>query len=972
LCYLSGLTRDEAARQLGWSLGTLKRRLEQGRQTLRLRLERRGIPAVGLALSILTPEALQAAVSSSLREATLSLPFSKGAIISPTVAALALTSAGTMRGLAMKLILPLLAAFTLGIGIYASTGQADAPDARGPQPPSPQPDQEAKVVERDEDDPLPAGSTLRFGTSRFRHGIPVSTMAISADGKLAVAVNGHHILGTTRVFDLDTGRALYTLDREGTSIEAAAISPDRRTIVTKQDFSVRIRDAATGKELRKIDLPRANMWSGNEWVAFTPNGNAIAVTSQGKVVHLFDFATGNKIRDISSDNSESSLPSDFSTVLGIAFSQDGKLMASGGYDNVKGHYFARLWDVETGKELRRFPHGSNGYGIRALAISPDGTMLATGADIPRLRLFDVATGKERKVFPQDGEQRMALGSVAFSPDSKTVAAAGASIRLYDVTTGEERLRIDRRASNLRFTDDGKTLTGAVMGAIYRWDTATGKVLTPEAGDSIVEQVVVTADGSRVVTRGQNGDAHLWNAADGRHLRAINAVWQRGLAMSPDGRFLVWAVVDASVTFTEPETPNTTHYGSRLRQYDIAADKMVDRFPGFKGDAQDVTIVGDGKQLITVDHRDGMVRTWDVEAGKEVRSFRAVPDMQKQQPLHVWRTRLSEDGRMLAATYHPSGRGGRSAGGHVRIWDATSGKERHQLTGHPHYVADMAFSPDGRLVVTACEKQCFVWDAAGGNRVAALPDGLPMGAVAVSFSGDGRFLATALVDGAIRLWEVATWTVSREFKGHRDRPTVLTFAPGWRLYSGSVDTTVLGWDIRPRRAPAAGGSLDTAWTELAKQDSGDTFKSVGRFLAAPSETVKWFADNVKPAAPLDSKRVQSWLADLASEEFTVRETADQALRDLDRQAIPYLEQTLKSAESLEVRRRVQAILDQHQRSTLTPTQLRQVRAAMVLELIADGESTALLKRWAAGPPGALLTTEGSAALKRLQLPATGHR
>src|SRR5262245_49930351 len=63
LCYLSGLSRDEAARQLGWPLGTLKRRLEEGRNALRVRLARRGITAVGLALAVLTPEALQAAVS---------------------------------------------------------------------------------------------------------------------------------------------------------------------------------------------------------------------------------------------------------------------------------------------------------------------------------------------------------------------------------------------------------------------------------------------------------------------------------------------------------------------------------------------------------------------------------------------------------------------------------------------------------------------------------------------------------------------------------------------------------------------------------------------------------------------------------------------------------------------------------------------------------------------------------------------
>src|SRR5207302_8257106 len=171
------------------------------------------------------------------------------------------------------------------------------------------------------DDPLPAGSTLRFGTSRFRHGIPVSTLAVSADGKLAVAVNGNHVLGATRVFDLVSGRALYTLGGwEGTSIEGAAISPDGRTIVTKQDFSLRVRNAATGKELRKIDLKRANLYSRNEWLAFTPDGKAIAVTSQGKVIQLIDFASGQTIRDFPH-------PNDCGGGLGIAVSQDGKLMA---------------------------------------------------------------------------------------------------------------------------------------------------------------------------------------------------------------------------------------------------------------------------------------------------------------------------------------------------------------------------------------------------------------------------------------------------------------------------------------------------------------------------------------------------------------------------------------------------------------------------------------------------------------------
>ena len=152
-----------------------------------------------------------------------------------------------------------------------------------------------------------------------------------------------------------------------------------------------------------------------------------------------------------------------------------------------------------------------------------------------------------------------------------------------------------------------------------------------------------------------------------------------------------------------------------------------------------------------------------------------------------------------------------------------------------------------------------------------------------------------------------------------------------------------------------------------------FKSEGRFLLAPAETVKLFAEKVKPVETLDPKRIQRLLADLGSDVFAVREAATEALLGLDQQAIPYLEQTLKIAESAEVRLRVKMILEQNRRAAFTSEQLRHIRAVMVLELIGDGESKNLLKRWAGGPVRALLTREAAAAaLKRLEDAAEAKR
>ena len=262
---------------------------------------------------------------------------------------------------------------------------------------------------------------------------------------------------------------------------------------------------------------------------------------------------------------------------------------------------------------------------------------------------------------------------------------------------------------------------------------------PEAGDSVVEQVLVSADGSRVVTRGECADVHLWDGTTARHLRRFQAGgYQRGMAISPDGRFLAWPVDDSSVTFADPQEPGTRFNGSRIRFYDIAADKTVDRIPTFKGAAQDLAFTADGKKLVIVDPHPGMVRILDFAGAKEERSFPIVLKA-KEKAYIVVRTALSPDGKTAVVTYQED-RGGREFGGlrgppqHVQFWDVATGKELPRLNGG--YPIDRAFSPDGRLVATNGGNSVkefspdgrlvgptggnYVYETATGHRVAELP------------------------------------------------------------------------------------------------------------------------------------------------------------------------------------------------------------------------------------------------------------
>jgi RNA polymerase sigma factor (sigma-70 family) len=791
LCCVQGLSRDEAARRLGWSDGSVKGRLERGRRRLAARLAARGLAPSAMVLAPLAAVAVPPDLAARTAELAAS-PWSR--TVPPTVAALA--AARPVRSLAIVAALAgCLVAGIVGVTVALGGKQPVEPTA---QPAAAAPAQAARPAP--DDDPLTAGATRRFGSSRYRHPTTIEGLAVSADGTLAVAHSGTRVNAKVRAYDLATGRPGLTLNPEpgGGFVEGVTVSADGKTIAVKRQFSVYLHDAATGQQTARIEYPSANPYSGIDLLAFSPDGKRVVVAAaEGKALHVIDLAKGKVVHTLPHAH----------VVFAAAFSPDSKHVVGGGYDSEKNVYFARVWDAETGAELRRLRFGNGG--IRSIAYSPDGATIAVGGDggsPVAVKLFDAATGKERLKVPFPGAS--SVRSVAFSPDSKTLAASGGtSTRLFDAGTGNEKLVIDRKAIGLRFAPDG-SLVGAVAGTIYRWDTATGKSLIPEGGDSPVAQIEVTADGKRLVTRGQDGDAHVWDARTDEYVRRVAASWQRGLALSRDGRFLVWPVDDEKVQYKDPEQPNATITGSRLRLLDLTTGTFVERFGGgFEGNPYELSFSPDGKALTTVDHRNGAVRVWDVDTGKVARSFRVSG---KGQQYHVWRSRSSPDGKVLAAAYHPD-RNTRFFGRHaVKLWDTATGAELHDLPGHWGYVEGMAFSADGKYLATAGEAlaefaqkqlqvpadQVFVWEVATGKAVARLPGG----GTGAAFAPDGKALAVALPDGTIRLWETATWQVRGEFRGPRDRVTALTFGPDGELFSGSVTATVLAWDPKAAAPP----------------------------------------------------------------------------------------------------------------------------------------------------------------------------
>jgi hypothetical protein len=375
----------------------------------------------------------------------------------------------------------------------------------------------------------------------------------------------------------------------------------------------------------------------------------------------------------------------------------------------------------------------------------------------------------------------------------------------------------------------------------------------------------------------------------------------------------------------------------------------------------LAFTADGKTLVTLEHQRGVVRLWDVETGKERRSFQAVPNAEKDPVNRIREAAASPDGATLAVAYHQVGNHVNTGVGLrpdvIRLWDVAGGKALRQVEGNG---TSMTFSPNGCLLVAGGQ----VWYVATGRRTAERAEVWPT----VAFSGDGRLLATASQAGTVRIVEVASWTVRTEFRGAHERTTALAFTPSGQLLCGGLDTTVLAYDVRPRRA-ATSGPLDAAWTDLTNPDAGRAFGAQGRLLAAPAAAVKLFAEKIKPVEPADADLVRRLIADLDSPKFAAREGASNQLSELGERALPALEAAVATSTSHELTDRAAKVLARLR--TITPEQLPQVRAVEVLERLASDEAKDLLNRWAGGVKGAVLTEEARAALGRLNRDAAGR-
>jgi RNA polymerase sigma factor (sigma-70 family) len=992
LCYLEGLTRDEAAARLGVPEETLKSQLKRGRQRLADALTARGWEAgvVLLAAVATSASAVPRALHDAIRAAAAG---------SPSDAAAVLARRAAMTGTSVRTTITLLAAAGLaavGLGLASALPPTPAAPPTGETRPAAE-----KAAEPD---------GVRIGASRFRAGGPIADARYGLAGKRVVG----HAGSVLYVWDAADGSLLRTI-----ATKLAVLEDPTRHRETGLAFAVHptasrvacggLRDGKTylqvwDYETGKMVAETASRCDALKALAWTPDGTRLlerANVGWEKPTGWKLIVRDEKLAEVRSHD----LPEKFGEYGTVM------LPLPGGKEVIlwQSRREPTVFDLTSGAVVRTIPFKAS---IPSdLAVSPDGKTLAV-TSTEDMRLLNLSDGETRTNLPMlrsHWEKPRPL----FSPDGATVIVWDHRPVAYDVASGKEKWKPTFRTTHtvrVRLCDvspDGSVVLVRHGYALSRLDATTGAERDPPDAPTHPPGVVWSPDGRTLFTRAENHD-RTWTAWDATSGRRLFDLMPTGFAtdenwkMMPDLFFLgngkeVLAGLEKSES-TERVGPK------ELLVFDAATGRCLRRLGEPLPDetfrwTHPIALDPDGKtvlmQWFAVSAPPGPAGApvaFDPNQAFEYATIRWDPV--KQVKLQEWV--VAGSGRHTPprhyapytvtemVTYHDLNPAGKRAGpAKIRCYSLTDGRLAHELqTEYPCVDLDRI---QGNFLLT--EGYDSTWfTRANSSRYIPQPPfihdlwELPT-RTKVRVAETNSRVPTILGPGGqfvVRVTGETTFEIHEPFVLKQAVTTVATparpvgfefSADGSRVAVTLTDASVIVRDTTPwrkligeRLAGQVPADLAPLWEDLGK-DAATGLRAARLLAAAGDRAVALLGEKIDAKTAPDAALIKRLIADLDAPLFATRQKAEKGLRDLAEAADAPLREELRANPPLEVRRRIEGLLRAIERRQLSAAEVREVRAVQALRWANTTVARELLAKWAKGDPSATLTRAAGQASGR---------
>jgi WD40 repeat protein len=799
-------------------------------------------------------------------------------------------------------------------------------------------------------DPLPAGAIARLGTVRWRHGQGTIFVSFLPDGKRLLTIGND---ATVRQWDVATGKELRQFRLAGeivgrSDLEWAidnrtrriffdprihfALSPDGKTlVVTGTNSWMKLFDVDKGEETRKVGAPFEHI----AVIVFSPDSRTLASLSEDGTIRLLDIATGDAVGKFGNTEEQTN------RYLGgsLVFSPDGKTVICGRQPTAADpQAVLELWQVATGKESCRILDPTRKHGMTAPVFFPDGKSLLWIRGDGSLLQADALTGQEIRRVPRN-QHGNHLGGFLFTPDGKKIAnfdESGSNIVIWEVADGKGLLYIRpnywgawHHLSNLisfspdsklfavggtqspislfdvearkrvkdygptspvtrvGFARDGKTVLSVCGSTCLSWDAATGKEVSRNyvlrGDDTLSDDCSCLAENAR-------GLISLRDPVTGKELHTLpgKSSFFRALAISSDHNLVATLDIPIGQRDEESTAAIVIHdLGTKRERYRLvppvpASVAKGDRIPHYLLQPRSLTFSPDG-QVLAVFWENTDVVMWDMATGREF------PRLEGQRFTPIRAFAFSHDGRSVAID---------SADEAPHIWEVA--------TGHLRRLFKKKLTIDGAVGTEARTNSAQRIQSIGTRAVLAISHG-------------NRLLAHSRGESTIDVWDITGGRLLAQLKGHQAEVTSLKFAPeGKTLASGSLDTTILIWDMSKftssRDSDIRIPNVLKNWNELRHNDASRAFDAICSLASAPAETTSFLKAHL-PAPPVpEAEEIERFVADLDNELFEVRKKAHAELERIGLPGAPALRKALELDPSPEMKKSIHAARKNQRNST----------------------------------------------------------